>query len=156
MIEKFADEEKLAKIDKLEKLKTKVLKYIMFKKRTESEVRKKFEAENQDLLEETIEILKDLGYINDTVYIERFINESLLLKNLSIYELKYKLYGKGVDKSLIEDYFGNNIDMLLDYERHSAENLYNNKKIRTMEHIDIIMYLKKKGYKEESLKDLGE
>ena len=111
MIEKFADEEKLAKIDKLEKLKTKVLKYIMFKKRTESEVRKKFEAENQDLLEETIEILKDLGYINDTVYIERFINESLLLKNLSIYELKYKLYGKGVDKSLIEDYFGNNIDI---------------------------------------------
>lgn len=155
MIEKFADEEKLAKLDRLEKLKTKVLKYIMFKKRTESEVRQKFESEDQDLLEETIEILKELGYINDKVYIERFIDESLLLKNLSIYELKYKLYGKGISKSLIEDYFSENIDTLLEYERKSAENLYN-KKIRTIEHIDIIMYLKKKGYKEDSIRDLGE
>jgi len=155
MIEKFADEEKLAEIDKLEKLKTRVLKYIMFKKRTEKEVRTKFESEDQDLLEQTIEILKDLGYINDVVYIERFIDESLLLKNLSMYELKYKLYGKGIDKSLIEDYFSQNLDTLLEYERKSAENLYN-KKIRTMEHMDIIMYLKKKGYKEESIKSLGE
>ena len=54
MITKYADEEKLARLDKIEKLKTKVLKYIMFKKRTEKEVWQKFSKEDNELLEEVI------------------------------------------------------------------------------------------------------
>ena len=154
MIEKFADEEKLAQLDKREKLKTRVLKYIMFKKRTEKEVREKFHDEDEVLLEEVIEILKDLGYINDIDYVERFINEAINIKNLSLYELKYKLYSKGVNKELIESYFNNNYERLLEYEKKSAKNIINKKK-RTMEIEDIKNYLKRKGYKEESLR-IGE
>ena len=151
MIEKFADDEKLEMLDKREKLKTKVLKYIMFKKRTEKEVREKFANEDESMLEEVVEILKDLGYINDIDYVERFINEAINIKNLSLYELKYKLYSKGVNKELIECYFNNNYERLLEYEKKSAKNIINKKK-RTMEIEDIKNYLKRKGYKEESIR----
>ena len=154
MIEKFADDEKLEMLDKREKLKTKVLKYIMFKKRTEKEVREKFANEDESMLEEVVEILKDLGYINDIDYVERFINEAINIKNLSLYELKYKLYSKGVNKELIESYFNNNYERLLEYEKKSAKNIINKKK-RTMEIEDIKNYLKRKGYKEESIR-IGE
>ena len=154
MIEKFADDEKLEMLDKREKLKTKVLKYIMFKKRTEKDVREKFANEDESMLEEVVEILKDLGYINDIDYVERFINEAINIKNLSLYELKYKLYSKGVNKELIESYFNNNYERLLEYEKKSAKNIINKKK-RTMEIEDIKNYLKRKGYKEESIR-IGE
>ncbi len=155
MIEKFADEDRLAYLDKLEKLKTKILKYVMFKKRTEREVRQKFENEDSSLLEEAIEILKDLGYISDEDYIERFINESLSLKNLSIFELKYKMISKGIDKDLVETYVNNNIDNLEEYELKSAKNIVL-KKSRTMEFEDIKKYLISKRYSEKTLKSIGE
>ena len=154
MIEKFADEEKLEMLEKREKLKTKVLKYIMFKKRTEKEVREKFANEEEESLEEVIEILKDLGYINDVDYIDRFINEAINIKNLSLYELRYKLYSKGISKDLIENYFSSNYEILVDYEKKSALNIINKKK-KTMEIEDIKLYLRKKGYKEESIR-IGE
>ena len=154
MIEKFADEEKLEMLEKREKLKTKVLKYIMFKKRTEKEVREKFANEEEESLEEVIEILKDLGYINDVDYIDRFINEAINIKNLSLYELRYKLYSKGISKDLIENYFSSNYETLVDYEKKSALNIVNKKK-KSMEIEDIKLYLRKKGYKEESIR-IGE
>ena len=123
MITKFADEGKLERLERLEKLKTKLLKYIMFKKRTEKEVWKKFSEEDNELLEETIEILKELGYIDDRKYIERFISEAISLKNLSMYELRYKLYSNGINKELLEEYFEENIDALLEYEKKSADNI---------------------------------
>ena len=73
-------------------LKTKVLKYILYKKRTEQEIRRKFSNENENLLDEVIEYLKEAGYINDMVYIERAVNEFINLRTLSIREICYKLY----------------------------------------------------------------
>lgn len=153
MITKYADEEKLARLDKIEKLKTKVLKYIMFKKRTEKEVWQKFSKEDNELLEEVIERLKELKYIDDRNYIERFIAESISLKNLSLYELKYKLHSKGINKNLIEEYFEENIDTLLEYEKKSAENIYF-KKSKTMDIDSIKIYLRKKGYKEDTVSEV--
>ncbi len=150
MITKFADEGKLERLERLEKLKTKLLKYIMFKKRTEKEVWKKFSEEDNELLEETIEILKELGYIDDRKYIERFISEAISLKNLSMYELRYKLYSNGINKELLEEYFEENIDALLEYEKKSADNIVI-KKSKNMDIEDIKAYLRKKGYKEDTI-----
>lgn len=150
MITKFADEEKLERLEKLEKLKTKLLKYIMFKKRTEKEVWQKFSEEDNELLEEAMEILKELGYIDDRKYIERFISEAISLKNLSIYELRYKLYSNGINKELLEEYFEENIDALLEYEKKSADNIVI-KKSKNMDIEDIKAYLRKKGYKEDTI-----
>ena len=143
----------LEELEKKDKLKTKVLKYIMYKKRTEQEVRKKFsDIEDYDLLEEVIDDLKENGYINDDSYIERAISEFINLKNLSLKELKYKLMSKGLDKDLIDDYFYNNTDKLEEYEINSAKNIIN-KKSNNMEEQDIIQFLLKKGYKMDSVKE---
>ena len=53
-------------IEEFDKQKTRVMKYIVFKKRTEQEVRTKFtNSINEDLLEDIIEYLKEANYLND-------------------------------------------------------------------------------------------
>ena len=143
----------LEELEKKDKLKTKVLKYIMYKKRTEQEVRKKFsDIEDYDLLDEVIDDLKENGYINDDSYIERAIAEFINLKNLSLKELKYQLMSKGLDKGLLDDYFYNNTDKLEEYEINSAKNIIN-KKSNRMEEQEVIQFLLKKGYKMDSIKE---
>ena len=52
-------------VEEFDKLKTKVLKYILFKKRTEQEVRQKFREDSGEMLDDVIEELKELNYINE-------------------------------------------------------------------------------------------
>ena len=138
-------------IEEFDIAKTKVLKYIIYKKRTEYEVRKKFEHEvEENLLEDIIEYLKENDYINDKEYIKKLINNYKILKNLSNMELKYKLLEKGLDKNLIEDYFYEFKYDLQEYEINSAKNIIN-KKRKDTEEKDILNYLIKKGYKKENI-----
>ena len=111
-------------IEEFDELKTKVLKYIMFKKRTELEIKRKFaNIENQDLLEDVIEELKEIGYINDESYIQKAVNEYIKLNNLSLKELKYKLMAKGINGDLIDDYIYSHSEELEQYEIDSAKNI---------------------------------
>ena len=142
----------LEELERKDKLKTKVLKYIMYKKRTEQEVRRKFVAEDQELLDEVIENLKEIGYINDENYIERAVNEFMNLNNLSLKELKDKLMAKGAKQNLIEDYISNHFEELEEYEIASARNLIQ-KKQNGMEEQALIQFLLKKGYKMDSIKE---
>ena len=144
------DLEHLAKVDKL---KTKMLKYIFYKKRTEREVREKFKNEDSDLVEETIENLIELGYINDEKYVEKYFHEVVALKNLSIFEIKYKLLAKGVSESIIDDYISKNDEMLSDYEALSANNLIRKRK-DTYTKEETMAYLNKKGYPYELIRKL--
>lgn len=143
-------------LEQFDKAKTKVLKYIIYKKRTEHEVRQKFEKEfDEDMFEKIIEYLKEAKYIDDTDYIERAVNNFKILKNMSNVELKYKLMSKGINTDLIEDYFYENREEIKDYEINSAENIIN-KKRKEMEDQDIKIYLMKKGYKNDSIKQAFE
>lgn len=137
-------------IEEFDKLKTKVLKYILFKKRTEQEVRQKFKENSGEMLDNVIETLKELNYINDESYIKRIVMEFKNLKNMSIKEIEYKLITKGIKKDAISKYICNNKEMLLEYEIESAINIISKKK-SNLEEKDILNYLKKKGYMEESL-----
>ena len=139
-------------IEEFDELKTKVLKYIMFKKRTELEIKRKFaNIENQDLLEDVIEELKEIGYINDESYIQKAVNEYIKLNNLSLKELKYKLMAKGINGDLIDDYIYSHSEELEQYEIDSAKNILL-KKQNNFEEEKLIQYLLKKGYKLESIK----
>ena len=140
-------------LEKVDKLKTKMLKYIFYKKRTEAEILEKFKNEDNDILDETIENLKELGYINDENYVDRFMHEAIALKNLSIFELKYKLYSKGVKEDVIEKYISDNRDMLEEYELLSARNIVNKKK-ESMEPDEIALYLRKKRYSPDTIKQI--
>ena len=102
------------------------------------------------MLEDVIEYLKQEKYIDDKSYIQRSVNEYIALKNLSIKELTYKLYAKGLSKSLIDDYVCENKEKLLDYEIKSAANIIN-KKASTMEVDEIKQFLCKKGYMSETI-----
>ena len=138
-------------IEEFDKQKTKVLKYILYKKRSENEVRTKFSGTiEENLLEDIIEYLKQAKYINDQEYIKKTVNNFLALKNLSIKELKYKLLSKGLNKNDIEDYIYDNKEELEEYEIKSASNIIY-KKSASMEQEEIKQYLLKKGYKSENI-----
>ncbi len=140
-------------IEEFDKEKTKVLKYIIFKKRTEYEVRKKFSSTiDNEMLDDIIDYLKEAKYINDEEYIKKLVYEFINLKNLSIREIEYKLISKGINRNIIEDYIYNNRDDLEEYEIKSAKNIIN-KKSSSMEIEEIKQYLLKKGYKSENIKE---
>lgn len=140
-------------IEEYDKEKTKVLKYVIYKKRTEREIRTKFKSIiEENMLEDILEELKENGYISDEIYIERAVNEFMALKNLSIKEIKYKLISKGISNNLVEDYVQNHEEELNEYEQKSADNIVLKKSVN-MEEIEIKQYLIKKGYTEENIKN---
>ena len=67
----------------------------------------KFKLDSGELLDDVIEELKELGYIDDRVYIEKAVREYMNLKNLSIKEIEFKLMSKGIKKTIIDDYIYN-------------------------------------------------
>lgn len=140
-------------IEEFDKEKTKVLKYIMYKKRTEREIRTKFKSQiEENMLEDILQELKENGYISDENYIERAINEFMALKNFSIKEIKYKLMSKGISSSLIENYLQKHEEELNIYEQKSADNIVLKKSVN-MDETEIKQYLVKKGYIEEHIKN---
>ena len=140
-------------IEEFDKLKTKVLKYIMYKKRTEREVFQKFSSSaNENLLEDVIEHLKEIGYINDKNYIERAVNEFMAINTLSIKEIRNKLYTKGISSDIIDTYFSNNEDELEQYQLNCAKKIILKKQTQ-MEKEEIEQFLYRKGYSSECVKN---
>ena len=140
-------------IEEYDSNKTKVLKYVLYKKRTEKEIRTKFKLTiEESMLEDIIEELKDNGYISDENYVERAVNEFMALKNLSKKEIKYKLMSKGISNNTIEDYIQRNEEELNEYEAKCAENIALKKSVN-MDEMEIRNYLMKKGYTEENIKN---
>ena len=145
----FMSKEKFEEAEKIEKLRNKMLKYIVYKKRTEAEIRQKFEEEDENMVEDAIEYFKELKYIDDSVYVERAIKEYIALRNLSIKEIAYKICQKGVSKSLVDDYICKNKETMIEYEISSAKNII--KKKAGQEEQEIKNFLYKKGFMSESV-----
>ena len=90
-------------IEEFDQAKTKVLKYILYKKRTEKEVKQKFSSSvDENLLEDVIEELKQNGYLSDENYVERAVHEFLAINTLSMKEIRNKLYAKGIESDIID------------------------------------------------------
>ena len=143
-------------IEEFDVAKTKVLKYILYKKRSEYEIRQKFsKIMQEELLNDVIDYLKEAKYIDDKEYINKTVNNLKTLKNLSIKEIKYKLISKGLAKNDIEDYIYENKDELEEYEKKSAQNIVS-KKIVSIDIEEIKKYLQKKGYKQENINEAME
>ena len=140
-------------VEEFDKEKSKVLKYILYKKRSKQEVKNKFyNVIDGELLNDIIDELEENGYINDSNYIERAINEYIALNNLSIKEVRYKLASKGISSNLIDDYIVENKEKLVEYEFESARKIVI-KKMNTMKKEDIVQHLLKKGYMNESVQE---
>ena len=139
--------------EEYDKAKSKVLKYILYKKRSKQEVKNKFSSViSNEMLEEIMDELEENGYINDNSYIERAIAEFIALNNLSLKEVKYKLMAKGISSSLIEDYISENEEKMQEYEINSAKNIII-KKQNQMTDEEIMTHLLKKGYKTSNIRN---
>ena len=148
IIENFESTNKidLEKFKEFDEQKTKVFKYITYKKRTEQEVRNKFRGQiEEQMLEDIIDYLKEAKYLDDYEFIEKQVREYMNLKTMSITEMKYKLATKGLDRKLIEKYIDENYEELKEYEQKCIEKIKNKK--AGMEEQEINQYLYKKGYK---------
>lgn len=149
IIENFESTNKIdfEKLKEFDMQKTKVFKYITYKKRTEQEVRNKFRGQIEDMmLEEIIDYLKEAKYLDDYDFIERQVREYINLKTMSITEIKYKLAAKGLDRKLIEKYIEYNYEELKEYEQGCIEKI-RIKKAGAMDKQQIEQYLYRKGYK---------
>lgn len=138
--------------EEFDKNKSKVLKYILFKKRTEQEVRQRFLNDiEENMLDDIIKDLREKSYLNDCDYIEKSVKDFINLKNLSIKEIKYKLCSKGLNSDLVDEYIYKNSEELNEYEIQSAYAIMCKK--TEYEKEDIKMYLLKRGYKQDNIKE---
>ena len=92
-----------------------------------------------------ITYLKEANYLDDYQFIQKQVNEYMMLKTLSLRELKYKLLEKGLDKKLVEKYIEDNREELEEYEKKCIEKI-RRKKAGNMEEEKINQYLFRKGY----------
>ena len=136
----------IEKLKKQDEAKTRIMKFITYKKRTEQEIKNKFKNEIQEeILEEVIEYLKQAKYIDDDDFVHKKINEFMKLKTMSIKEIKYKLIEKGINKKLIEKYIETNREELEEYEKKCIEKI-KIKKTNNMDEDKINQYLYRKGF----------
>lgn len=139
-------------IEEYDKEKSKVLKYVLYKKRTKQEIKNKFSGSIEyEMLNDIVDELEEIGYINDNDYIKRSINEFIKLNNLSLKEVRYKLMAKGISNDLIDNYMQENSDEMENYEIESAKKIII-KKQNQMEEDELIKYLLKKGYQTSNIR----
>ncbi|MBO5179160.1 MAG: RecX family transcriptional regulator [Clostridia bacterium] len=124
---------------------SKLMKYVLFKKRTEHEVREKCKTlnYNQDYIDEIIDYLKEAEYINDEIYITKYINNLLKLKKSSVAEVKLDFMKRGIDFDKVDSDL---VESLYEHEKESAIYLAS-KKYKSGDTIEKIKrYLNGKGY----------
>ena len=131
-------------IEEYNNAKSKVLKYILYKKRSKQEVKNKFyNSIEEEMLNNIIDELEENGYIDDFNYVERAVNEYIALNNLSLKEVRYKLMAKGINSGLIDEYFSKYQERMQEYEVYSARNLII-KKEKQMDENTLMQFLLKK------------
>lgn len=139
-------------IEEYDNAKSKVLKYILYKKRSKQEVKNKFyNSIEEEMLNNIIDELEENGYIDDFNYVERAVNEYIALNNLSLKEVRYKLMAKGINSGLIDEYFSKYQERMQEYEVYSARNLII-KKEKQMDENTLMQFLLKKGYKYDNIR----
>lgn len=129
-----------------EEAKEKAVRYLVLALRTQKEVENKLKKlkVNDDIIFEVIEYLKNIGYIDDSKYVDAYLRQCLSIPKYSAYEIRMKLIQKGIDKELIAKKlksFDSNV-----YEKQLMEKLLNGK-LKNMEPLKQKAYLYRRGFK---------
>ena len=133
------------------------LKYLSYKLRTEKEVRMKLQDDgfDGDSIEMAIEELNALGYINNKIYVQKFVFDRSKLKPKSKKLIKLELMGKGIQEEIIDEVFNDwNVD-----ETSVAESLVKRKFGKYDFNDDSIkrkayMFLKHRGYSHDVIESV--
>lgn len=129
--------------------KEKAVRYLVTAKKTEYEVRLKLKKSNfsDDTIDEVINYLIKIDYINDEEYVDAYIRQCMHLLNYSVFEIKQKLLQKGIKKYIIEE----KVEKLKEtnYENELIKKLLNGK-LRNMDEIKVKKYLFRRGLSQSS------
>ena len=102
---------------------------------------------SDDIIDEVINYLIKIDYINDEEYVDAYIRQCMHLLNYSIFEIKQKLLQKGIKKYIIEE----KVDKLKEneYEKKLIQKLMSGK-LKNMEEIKVKKYLYRRGLSSSS------
>ena len=120
--------------------KEKAVKYLVLSLRTEEEVKNKLRKLNveEEIICEVTEYLKEIGYIDDSKYVDAYLRQSVSIPKYSVYEIRMKLMQKGIDKNLLYEKL--NAFNKSTYEKKIVEKLLNGK-LKGMEPLKQKAYL---------------
>lgn len=132
------------------------LKYISIKMRSESEIKNylnKKEIDN-DFINDTVNRLKEQGYINDRLYTKYFIMDKINLNKSGPNKIKNELLKLKIDKDIIEDELQNinnndiiqNLEVLID-KKIKTNKTYAGDLLKQK----ILNFFIDKGYKKEDI-----
>ncbi len=96
------------------------LRLLSFKMRTEQEVRRRLKEkgyEEEEMIDTTIDYLKQFNYIDDEAYARAFIKDRSTLRNMGAERIKRELYQKGVDPEISKREVENLVDHDDEYEK---------------------------------------
>jgi len=125
--------------------KEKAVRYLAIAKKTENEVRIKLQKNHysEEIIEQVIEYLISIHYIDDEEYVDAYIRQCMRLLNYSIFEIKQKLLQKGIKKCIIEKKLEKLKNM--DYEQKIIQKLLQGK-LKNTETLKRKQYLYRRGF----------
>lgn len=141
----------------------KLMKYVLFQKRTVQEVKNKCKllGYNDDYTDEIILYLIENEYLDDELYVMKFILNTIKLKKRSAKEIKFDLLRRGVNEDIIDKYM--DTPELNEYELSCAIYLAKKKYKECDDVLKVKKFLLNKGYKIQivnksidTLKEIGD
>lgn len=95
------------------------LKLLNFKMRTTEEIRRRMREKEytDDIIDNTIDYLNYLNYLDDEDYARKFISDKSNLKNMGKERIKRELYMKGIDSEVISNEIEDIVDDDEEYEK---------------------------------------
>lgn len=135
--------------------KEKAIKYIGISKKTSYEVHKKLRTlgVEEEIVNNVIEYLEELGYIDDIDYVQSYIRQNIKMLKYSVYELKQKLLQKGIKASIIESSFES--DLPFEYEKDVVNKLISSK-LKAYDDAKRKEYLYRRGFKLDNIGEMYE
>lgn len=124
--------------------KEKAVRYLVTAKKTEHEVRLKLKKSkfSEEIIDDVVNYLIKINYINDEDYVDAYIRQCMHLLNYSIFEISQKLLQKGIKKYIIEE----KVEKLrnTNYENELTQKLLKGK-LKNMEEVKVKKYLFRRG-----------
>ena len=124
----------------------KAIRYIGISKKTEYEIRQKLKGLKiaSSVIDEEIEYIKELGFLDDIDYTKSYIRQCEKMQNYSLYEITNKLLQKGIKASIIDK----EIEVLKDsdYEQKVINKLISGK-LKSYDEVKQKNYLYRRGFK---------
>lgn len=128
----------------------KLMKYVLFQKRTTQEVRQKCKALglSEDYIEEIIAYLTENCYLDDEKYVMKYILNVVKLKKRSVQQIKFDLLRRGINEDIIQKYIS---EELFQFEIQCAIALAEKKYKECVDILKTKKFLASKGYSKQSI-----